>query len=690
MVNRWRATACLMLALCSVSLASACGKKGYENKVRDDGTSFRSSVYELYNETAPGNYNNILFAGALGDNTVVVNCVEGKIITEYVDKDGSVYDSFTLDDENEHSFCIKDGVLYLINGKSAYRYDPDNKSLDVLADDLITDIYKFYPVNEGFIAACCDEVVLYSDDFEVLKRIETEFEPSYYHPIMIRDGKYYAVEDRFPGVGIYRIDPEECSYELVCTGDEIGAKQSDFYGNYYLRENKLISVDIDSRTTNVIADLNNMIVPQARVMKIRDREIFVSDDNTFYMSYVYADGHYDIVRFDHDPSLDYSGREKIRIAGYGTRDDFVLMNAVTRFNGSQDTYWAEVEDYGDNYPYADSAEAQQRKMEIMSRYSSEGMPDILYGNDNDYQYMGRNGQVIDMSGYITEDISGKLTDSVRNIMVKPGATYEVFSSYTLQGYWGKSSVWGTDNVSFMDAEKKADELNKKLYCQLFSYDIADMAVRYETEYLLENNCIPDVDMFNALLKHAVKFGLATDDAKTDSDTLEGFRDDQYLLARFFDWRPQTLCDMFYTLKEQAVYIGFPSLYGSCHAIEPYGSLAISSDSTKPDVCWELISTIFDDDTQKLAVSYEQYPVNDKVLDDYLTSVVSSSGLYKDEYKSYIRETIESIDTVITWDWGMFCIFYEEMCAMDNEGKDIDHVAEVISSRYQVYMKENYG
>ena len=79
-----------------------------------------------------------------------------------------------------------------------------------------------------------------------------------------------------------------------------------------------------------------------------------------------------------------------------------------------------------------------------------------------------------------------------------------------------------------------------------------------------------------------------------------------------------------------------------------------------------------------------------VLNEYINNVVDSSKEYPEEYKAYIMDMIGSLDTVITWDWGIFCIFYEEVCAMDNESRDISHVAEVIDSRYRVYVNENYG
>ena len=680
----------LFFVLSSVLLNSACNKQEYQITDREDGSSFLAKTFSLYHPLTDSQMNDIVYVGALSDDTVVVNCVEDKLYIDLIDKSGNPLREVVMDNEYDNSFCIKNGRLIIVSSGKVYSFSPDSSSLQLIAEVFLTGVYKIYPVKEGFIVATGNEVFLYSDEFNMIKSIKTDFEPSYYHPLIICSDGYYAVEDLFPGLQIYSLDFDSGSYEKACTGDDIRAEQSTFYGNYYLNEDKLLSADIDLHKINVIGDFNNMIVPQPRSAPANDRGIFILNDDVFFHSYVYGDGNIDIVRFDHDKDLDYSGREKIRIAGYGTKHDFALMSAVTRFNSSQDMYFAVVEDYSDNYRYGDSTEAQQRKAELLSRYSSEGMPDIFYGNDNDYQYMGRSGMVIDLSGYISSDLSDKLTRSVRDMMVCPNATYEVFSSYNLAGYWGKASVWESGNVSYLDADRKSGETGTKLYCQLYDYDIVDMAVRYETEYLFQHNKLPDIKTFESLLKMAVKHGLPSNETKTYFNTIEDLRDDQYLMVRFMDTSARSVCEMFKTLKEKAIYIGFPSLDGSCHAIEPYGCMAISSDSQKPDACWELISLILDDDIQRLASSYDQYPVNDMVLNEYINNVVDSSKEYPEEYKAYIMDMIGSLDTVITWDWGIFCIFYEEVCAMDNESRDISHVAEVIDSRYRVYVNENYG
>lgn len=684
MICQFAMTLCIAYVLCG------CGHNEFRTVIRDDGTSFRTSKYELYHKTTDDSVNDILFAGAIGDNTVIVNCVGSNLFIEYIDRDGNEYGSAVMAAGNSNSFCIRNGVLYIVSGNSVYRCDPSDSDPEQIADNLPVDISKVYATDTGFVAATSDAVLVFSDGFELLKSIHTEFEPSYYHPLVIKQDGYYAVEDLFPGINIYRLDLDSESYELVCNGDDIGAEQSSFYGNYYINGNRLMSLDISTRSITVVGDFNNMIVPQPVEMPVRGRGLHTVDDDIFYMSYVYPDGNYEIIRFDHDKDLDYSKREKIRIAGYGTMTDPVLMYAVQEFNSSQDHFFAVVEDYTDNYKYSDAREAQQRKAEIIRRYTSEGAPDIIYGNDNDYGYMGRNGMVIDMYRYLTPDITDNMTGSIKNIMIEPSATYEVFSSYNLNGYWGTSSVWDTNNVSFMDADIKASELNKQLYCQLYDYDIVDMAVRYETEYMIKNAAIPDKEDFKRLLVHAGRYGLSSNDAKTAFDTIEGLADKKYLMARFIDNRPQTLSYMFRTIDDKAVFIGFPSTYGSCHTIEPYGCMAISSDSKNPDACWQLISRIFEDDIQKLASSYEQYPVKDAILEGYLRNSIDQNVYPEDEYVSYIREAIRSADTVITFDWGMFNIFYEELCSMNEDGKEIERVAEIINSRYQVYLKENYG
>ena len=55
-----------------------------------------------------------IFVGAMGDDTVVANCVEDKLIVDIIDSEGNVLNAVTLGDECDHSFCIKGRNVYII------------------------------------------------------------------------------------------------------------------------------------------------------------------------------------------------------------------------------------------------------------------------------------------------------------------------------------------------------------------------------------------------------------------------------------------------------------------------------------------------------------------------------------------------------------------------------------------------
>ena len=53
------------------------------------------------------------------------------------------------------------------------------------------------------------------------------------------------------------------------------------------------------------------------------------------------------------------------------------------------------------------------------------------------------------------------------------------------------------------------------------------------------------------------------------------------------------------LNDNFVYLGFPSVYGSSHGIQPDGLVAISADTKNPEVCWQIIKCMLSDDVQEI-------------------------------------------------------------------------------------------
>jgi len=166
-----------------------------------------------------------------------------------------------------------------------------------------------------------------------------------------------------------------------------------------------------------------------------------------------------------------------------------------------------------------------------------------------------------------------------------------------------------------------------------------------------------------------------------------------------------LYNMGFSIKNEDIsFLGYPSVYGTSHLVSPDGLVAISSDSAHIDECWKAVRLMLSDDIQKVLVLNQRIPVNDKILRESCKyaqdpkSVPADDPLYYSYYPkkdpvdsksvdSFIA-AIDSVDTVQTYDWGVWNIIYEEIQTYKT-GKTADQVADSIYNRVLTYVKENY-
>lgn len=54
-----------------------------------------------------------------------------------------------------------------------------------------------------------------------------------------------------------------------------------------------------------------------------------------------------------------------------------------------------------------------------------------------------------------------------------------------------------------------------------------------------------------------------------------------------------------------------------------------------------------------------------------------------------NESIDSIDSVISYDWGLYNIICDEIDSYYIQGKSEDEIAKTLQSRIDLYVAENY-
>lgn len=81
----------------------------------------------------------------------------------------------------------------------------------------------------------------------------------------------------------------------------------------------------------------------------------------------------------------------IKIGGFGVYDDLMLQRVVYEFNTSNTDYRVVMEDYSQRFDGGGNLDDTVKgKLNLMKYFNEGNSPDIFYGTQFDYEYMGRN------------------------------------------------------------------------------------------------------------------------------------------------------------------------------------------------------------------------------------------------------------------------------------------------------------
>ena len=510
------------------------------------------------------------------------------------------------------------------------------------------------------------------------------------------DGKSYALVYGEQGTKYCEIDfesgkviPGENPYQLIGNVNYLT-------GEYVFNSDGIYRADIPDETFNIITKWDCIDI-QPEYKSLNGYDYYMIDDDHFAKSYSYNDGTLEVLLFTYDSTIDYSDREILTIGGYNLDDDLALQWAVYLFNLDQDQYRAVCEDYNDAFAWSDSIEAQSSTAALIQYFSEGNAPDIFYGFSFDFDNMGRNGSVIDLSAFI-ENNNVLSADSV--FSTDTSDVYSVYSAYTTVGFFGNSEIVGeSGDLSFYELDDLADNYGVTPFYPLRSADITDLCIRYN---LTENDLTEDVleDLINFSIEYGVpynsdvQFGSIDDVAFNSTILYSSFISDIYSYDSLVRGKNVDL-----------TFVGYPSINGSVHIINPTGIVGVSSSCDCPDVCWDLISYMFNDDVQTILAVNGYIPVDNSVLNDIIGYAVNPDTVPEDDevIKSYILtddpvpqdiadeylNNIFKVDTVVTYDWGVYNIIVDEVNSFDLQGKTPQEIAISLKSRLDLYISENY-
>ena len=451
------------------------------------------------------------------------------------------------------------------------------------------------------------------------------------------------------------------------------------------------------------------IIDKTHYCKVRTNDIGRSEEDG--ADEEISSGFTEVALISRDYDLNMDNREEIVISGAGLRNDTMLNAAAYYYNMDQNDYYIRLEDTGDKYDFTSPEAMRKSTLNMLAQFSNGEAPDIYYGNYYDYLYFGRNGLVSDMRPYLNESMFASVTPEILRLMQGPnGEIYQVFTSYSLKGFWGQDSLYDNDlKLTSMPKLPDGQERFGRSYTSDLLYDFigAGLERSYRDGTLTYDNVY-------AAVNTAVKCGKNRNEDGTVG-MINGTADvgkKEVSLVDTYVPNASAYYSLSKDFKDTPVFAGYPSAQGSTHVIEPNGLLALSSSASDPKACCDFIAYFMSDEIQRRASTMGSFPVNDNILQEYMSIMVSPDSASEDlrfmyamqlcsddgssvvampkELADSLMSQIKCADSVSVFDWGIYQMIDEEITSYYLQGRSVKDVAKSLESRLKVYAAENYG
>ena len=579
----------------------------------------------------------------------------------------------------------------------------------------------------------CEGGFLYADD-ETISRISVTGEVldkiqrgelgnplPYGSSTVIQNGNLYvfAEDDSSMGIGhYYKINLELGTVTDVAKLDETDEISGAVYRDSY-RGDVCEFIIEEQRSVPVSYQRNMLISPVNGYAP----EYFILDKYHYVIIDTSTSGSTDITTLYADETMDLANRTPVRIVGDYATGDLGLRLAAYQFNIEQDEYLVSVEAWGagDDWDTAKSAEA--RDLRLLKRFQSGDAPDIIYGNTFDFNYLGKAGVVIDMMPYVESSSvvsQNVLVPSVYDAFTRDGHCYALADAFKMSGVFGDTELMGDKAGDYkLYGDKGFNEATRGRFGAidiLYNiYGIPASSFMNSPDFITEKN-------LEESLKYAVANGLSPAEIDAKGYSLSVNPKSAYTSIN-------TLPDLVKTsvhCKGAFGYYGYPSTCGVSHPMEVTGLAAISAGTSHPDVCFKVLEKMYSYDIQKEILYNRSFPVNKKVMDEYVSYMVSpqtipsgdkrmkslaadlfyvpgrnseeavnDGGNVKAEYREITPEVLESfnkmidsIDSVQVVHFGIYNILTDELNSYYLQDKPVPEIAKSMYSRLMLYLEEN--
>ena len=572
-----------------------------------------------------------------------------------------------------------------------------------------------YRRDNGFVMVKTDSVYLVDKDYSVLTQIPFEEAGELPEDVayFAQSGRDYLVLDAYPVMQYYEIDFEKSTISLVCSSADLDLSWNYCYrtGEYAFDNHAGIIYELDmmNKTKREIAYTDNMLIKPPLTASF-DPIWYIFNEKELAVLYRNETQRSEILLFRLDKNSNLAQRTRLKVRGYRASEDIGLANAAYLYNISQDKYLILVENFdNDKYGYEDAVEAQEKKLSLLKDFVSGDAPDIFYGNDFDYDQMGRSGLVMDLADYLKDSDSinkDTISKNIYDLYFDDGHCYKLFNGYSMFGLWSDEEFSGNNDNMTID-DMSASSYSSRIFIGEDSCNIADFAIRYPIRRLIKDGEFISEDELERIIKFAIDNGDPPNSGNNrlaDSSMIASKETAVYTSYISFI---NVYHSQKYSTKKELSFVGFPTLDGSVHVAYPDGLVAVSASTKHPEECMKFIEFMFSNEVQKAALVHNVIPTNKAIFDETLEIAQDRSKLGDDMYycmffsddengATYTREevesyrkAVESVDTIMIMDWGLYNIIAEEVNSYYSQHKDIKEIAHSMRSRIVLYLEENY-
>ena len=628
-----------------------------------------------------------------------------------IDSEGNGLITVSLPDKcsSPTNKLIVDDKLLCIDPNSNVEYMVDIKTGEIVSEKAANfNSYDFCLTDDGYVELTMDGIIRYSKDGVETGRIKSaRYFPSFYQ----QDGKFYLIEDDGVKLVLTEADFEAGSFRKVFETNAASLHESEVKGDLVFTGKGVYHLDVKTRSYMPVTEWNYVDIKPGYKNTLNEMNLAYGNER-FGRLYEYTDNEFELLIFNNIPADVYSNRQKITIGGYNIRDSVDVKWATYKFNTSQSKYRVFLDDYWEEYGYSSSEEAQAQTAKLIKHFNEGNGPDMYFGTSFDYRYLYNAGLLADMLPLIEKDPDFSLDDlvpSIKDTIVDNGVCYQIFSSYYFNGVFGRKSDFEGNDITYSGVDALAQIKGIPLQGDNDAHTFADQVIRNPLGDLMvraSGNHIISEQELKDVVDYSVRNGIPKSGVVTNISDLESVHNGTNLTCRMtYLGNVYGLNDYESNLNDSFVYLGFPSIYGSVHAADSDGIVAISSDSKNKEACWQFIKYMLSDEVQEDAVGQGHNPVINEIFEEHCKYAANPESVPENEiiWKSIVngkksvpewvisdyRDMAYSIDAIISYDNGLFTIIRDEIDSYYLQNKSTDEIARTLQSRIDLYVSENY-